>query len=133
MLNVSTMCLLMQEARNKEGDTLDRGDSMDSSDSNVPSTPAVHRRSSLYVTSSEGQLGSLFSSTKEPSIVQSDGSDDAMQKRKSLQQVRETQEISSIRHRSQSIGAFASSVPGASKKAKLQALGLVLDSSANQH
>ena len=97
------------------------------------STPAVHRRSSLYVNSSEGQPGSLLRSTREPSIVQRGGSDDAMQKHKSLEEVREAQEISSIRHRSQSIGAFASSVSGASKKARLRALGLILDSSTSEH
>lgn len=80
----------------------------------------------------EVQQGSLFSSTREPSIVQRNGSDDAVPKRKSLE-VTETQEVSSMRRRSQSFGAIASSVPGVSKKARLQALGLVIDSSASKH
>ena len=105
---------------------------MDSYDLNVPRSPAVHRRSSLYVKSHEGQPGSLFSSIREPSIVQRD-SNDVMQEHQSLDKVTDTQEMLSIRHRGHSIGAVASSVPGASKKAKLRALGLVLDSNASEH
>ena len=84
------------------------------------------------MSSSEVQPGSLFSSTREPSIVQRDGSDDAVQKRKSLELVTETQEVSSIGDDSQSIGAISFLVPGASKKSKLQELGLVLDSGSSQ-
>ena len=93
----------------------------------------MHRRSSLYGKSYEDQPGSLFNSTRKPSILQRDGSDDAMQERNSLEEVRETQEMLSIRRRSKSIGALASSVPGAGKKANLRALGLVFDSNASEH
>ena len=103
---------------------------MVSYDLKVPSSPAVHRRSSLYVKSHEGQPGSLFSSITEPSIVQRN-SNDVMQEHQSLEEVRDTQEMLSIRHRGHSIGAVAS-VPGASKKAKLRALGLVFDSNASE-
>ena len=103
----------------------DRGDSNDSS---VPGTPALHRRSSLYLPSSKGHPGSLFPSTREPNTVQREGSDDGVCPRTSAEEVRESQEVH-IKHRSQSMGAIVASAAGASKKAKLRALGLVLDSS----
>lgn len=103
----------------------DRGDSMDSNDSSVPGTPALHRRSSLYLPSSKGHPAGLFPSTK---TVQREGSDDGVCPRTSAEDVRESQEVH-IKHRSKSMGAIVASAAGASKKAKLRALGLVLDSS----
>ena len=66
----------------------------------------------------------LFASRKDTKIGEREGSDDGTRPRSSIEGLKEAQ---ALKHRSQSMGAIAA-IAGASKMAKLRALGLVLES-----
>ena len=72
---------------------------------------------------SEGR-DDLFASSKDTKIAEREGSDDGTRLCSSIDALKEAQ---ALKHRSQSMGAIAA-IAGANKKAKLRALGLVLES-----
>ena len=81
----------------------------------------------MYIRS-ESQEG-LFPTTKELKFVARECSDDGSLPRSSSEGFKEAQ---ALKHRSQSVGGLAASLAGAGKKAKLQALGLVIQSSVQE-
>lgn len=112
-------------------DMPDRGDSMESSESEASTAPASRRRSSIYARSSELLSGAPCKSQSRMSLAQADDTETSPL-RKSAEGIREAQGVTSDRHRSQSVGSAFALTPGSSKQATLQALGLVLGTSAHE-
>ena len=119
----SKMFVEMKDAYLSKCGDLQERDSLDSNDSSGVGTPICRRRSSLFMPSSKVQ-DDLFASSKDTKMVEREGSDDGTRSRSSIDGLKEAQ---ALKHRSQSMGAIAA-IAGASKKAKLRALGLVLES-----
>ena len=109
----------------------DRGDSLDSNESDASSAPANHHRSSLYARFSELQTGNLVKPRTRTSFAQADDTETSPSQ-KSAEETRMTQGITSNRHRSQSAGPVFALAPGSSKEAMLQELGLVTGSSSHE-
>ncbi|KAL3157894.1 hypothetical protein ABBQ32_012304 [Trebouxia sp. C0010 RCD-2024] len=109
----------------KCGDLPER-DSLDSNDSSGAGTPVFHRRGSLFTPSSRVRQDDPFPPSKEIRFAEREGSDDGTRPHSSID-IMGLKEAQALKHRSQSMGAIAA-LSGASKKAKLRALGLVIDS-----
>ncbi|DBA82758.1 TPA: hypothetical protein ACH3X1_006987 [Trebouxia sp. C0004] len=128
-----------EPADRKWGDMLVRS-SMDSGASSGDSTPreAVHRRSSLFSTSTNSRPGGLTRSDRQPGVgahndskklkrksaeIVRDGNSPTNCQCKSAETARPGQEISSIAHRSRSMGdAIAAFAVGRSRSSTLRAL-----------
>lgn len=76
--------------------------------------------------SSKVQQDGVFPPSKGIRFAEGEGSDDGTRPHSSIDIVG-LKEAQTLKHRSQSMGAIAA-LSGASKKAKLRALGLVMDS-----